>query len=178
MQIVRSIFFACAATALFTLAGCASSAQMQAAAAANQPITVNVSKAKAKEVVATMFSSKGYRITKDSDFVLEFSAPTSSPLAQMLLSSRFSSEVDARISVQFTGDNPTTVIWHAYLVTNPGTGFEQLTDVSRGADAPTIQANLDQVLLPLSNWKPTTKPQPTKAANKTDTPLPTGATGL
>lgn len=119
---------------------------MQAAATANQPITVGADKAAAKNVVAQVFTSRGYRINKDSDFVLEFEAPSNNAWVQVLLSSNYDSTVDARIIVQFVGENPTIVSWRAYLVTNPGSAFERLTDISRGADAPAIQAALDQAL--------------------------------
>lgn len=136
-----------------TLAGCASVAQQKVNAAANQPITANVSRIEAKNAVASMFIAKNYRITKDSDFILEFTAPTDNAWAQVLLSSRYSSQVDARISVQFVGDNPTTVTWRAFLVGNPGSAFENLTDVSRGADAPKLQMALSQALA-AAEYKP------------------------
>lgn len=137
--------FLCSALAL-PLAGCASVAQQKVNAAANQPITAKVSRAAAKDAVATVFIGRNYRITKDTDLVVEFAAPTDNVWAQVLLSSNFSSQVDARVSVQFVGDNPTTVTWRAFLVTNPGSGFEQLTDVSRGADAPGLQMAISQAL--------------------------------
>jgi hypothetical protein len=129
-----------------SVAGCATTAQMKAAAVANQPIQVNVTKAAAKEAVAGVFIAKGYRITNDSDFVLEFSVPTSNVWAAVLLSSNYDSTVMARVQVQFVGDNPTTVTWRAFLVTNPGSAFERLTDMSHSADAPNIQAALSSAL--------------------------------
>src|SRR6218665_2479920 len=131
------------------LAGCATTAQMKAAAVANQPIVVNAGKQAARDAVAQAFVSQGYMITKDSDFVLQFSAPTSSAMVQLLLSSGYDSRVEARITVQFVGDNPTTVSWRAAYVTNPGSAFERLTDVSNGADAPMLQGRLQAALAPL-----------------------------
>lgn len=128
------------------LSGCASVAQQKINAAANQPMTANISRAAAKDAVAMVFIGRNYRITKDSDLVVEFAAPTDNVWAQVLLSSNYSSQVDARVQVQFVGDNPTTVTWRAFLVTNPGSAFEQLTDVSRGGDAPAIQAAIQAAL--------------------------------
>lgn len=135
--------------AVVVLAGCASTAQMRAAAVANQPIAVKASKQQARDAVAQAFVSQGYMITKDSDFVLEFSAPTKSGWVQLLLSSNYDSRVDARLSVQFVGENPTTVSWRAFYVTNPGSAFERLTDVSNGADAPMLQSRIEGALAPL-----------------------------
>lgn len=128
------------------LAGCASVAQQKINAAANQPVTAKITRAAAKDAVAMVFIGRNYRILKDSDLVVEFTAPTDNVWAQVLLSSNYSSQVDARVQVQFIGDNPTTVTWRAFLVTNPGSAFEQLTDVSRGGDAPAIQAAIQAAL--------------------------------
>lgn len=134
-----------ASSASVSLSGCASTAQMRVAAVANQPIATKATKQQARDAVAQGFISEGYAITKDSDFVLEFSRAAKG-WGAVLLSSNYDSNVQVRVAVSFVGDGPTTVTWRAYYVTNPGSGFERLTDVSNGADAPVIQARIANAL--------------------------------
>lgn len=94
---------------------------------------------KVKEAVAALMVSRGYQIQRDTDFVMDFATNTQNFMATLLLSSRYDSRVETRVSVTFIGDNPTQVTWRAALITNPGSAFERPTDITNNPEGDNVQ---------------------------------------
>lgn len=113
------------------LGGCQSTS---AAPLAPQDYQVAASRSRAKEAVITTFLPRGFSIVRDSDYLLVLDRPASDNFAaQFLYGSRFNGTPNARVTMTFVGDNPTTVMTRIALVTNPNSGFEQITDLNGAA---------------------------------------------
>lgn len=90
----------------------------------------------AKEAIIATFLQAQYQIVRDSDFQLVLDRPAQDSFAaQLLFGSRFNGVPNARVMLTFLGDNPTTVNARMMVVTNPGSGFEQTTDITNNGDA-------------------------------------------
>ncbi|GAJ94355.1 hypothetical protein [Rhizobium rhizogenes] len=103
---------------------------------APQDFTINASKLKTKEAIIATFLPRNYKIIRDSEFQLVLDRPANDNFGAMLLfGSKFNGVPDARVTFTITGDNPTQVNSRLELVTNPGSGFEQVTDINGNSDA-------------------------------------------
>lgn len=89
------------------------------------------SKLMTKEALVAAFVSKGYQINRDSDFLLVVERPIQKLAGQILFGSKFNSKPNARVHLTFVGQNPTKVIATMQVITNPNSGFEKSTDVTR-----------------------------------------------
>lgn len=107
--------------------------------APERQLTIAAPKMKVKEAVAALMVSRGYQIQRDTDFVMDFATNTQNFMATLLLSSRYDSRVETRVSVTFIGDNPTQVTWRAALITNPGSAFERPTDITNNPEGDNVQ---------------------------------------
>lgn len=135
----RSILLSIAALGIGPiLASCATTADTPRVAP-ERNLTINATKAKVKEAIAAHLVGRGYQITKDSDFVMDFSKDTHDFWATLLLSSNYDSRVQQRITVTYIGSKPTQVSWQASLITNPGSAFERPIDVTNGANLDSVQ---------------------------------------
>ncbi|WP_299941174.1 hypothetical protein [uncultured Nitratireductor sp.] len=107
----------------------------------NEPLpsnsfTFNSSKQVAKEAIVSTYMSRGFNIVRDSDLQLVMDRPASDNFgAQLLFGSNWNSVPNARITATLLGDNPTKVTVQQAVVTNPGTGFERVMDLSQNPDA-------------------------------------------
>lgn len=120
-------------TALLLLTGCQATSKVPLSPS---DFTISASKVKTKEALIGSFLPKGYQITRDSEFQLVLDRPAKDNLAaQVLLGSQFNSVPNARVTLTITGDNPTQVNSRIAIVTNPGSGFEQVMDLDQNADA-------------------------------------------
>ncbi len=128
-----------------------------------------------KTAVAGDLTSKGFLIKQDSQFVMTFDKPSSDFAANLLLGSSMNPTVNNRAIFQFVGDNPTSVTWHTYIVTNPGTGLEQLTDTTNSPNNDPVQALLVSIKAQLESGPP---PKPAKPAGPKAVKVATGNTGL
>lgn len=134
----RHFLAVCGVTiSMLALAGCSTTSTPRAAP--ERQLAISAPKMEVKEAIAALFVSKGYQISRDSDFVMDFSIATNNFMATLLLSSNYDSRVETRVSVTFIGDNPTQVSWRAALITNPGSAFERPTDVTNNADGDKVQ---------------------------------------
>ena len=130
--------------AMLLVAGCQSTPQ--GPLPTNQ-FVFDASKQKTKEAIVSIFISRGYQITRDTDFLLVLDKPASdNAAAQFLYGSEWNGTPNARVVFTITGDAPTTVQSSIQIVTNPGTGMERITDMNQNADARTrIAGAMDQV---------------------------------
>ncbi|TIP06443.1 MAG: hypothetical protein E5X72_01620 [Mesorhizobium sp.] len=97
--------------------------------------TFNAPRAKTKEAIVAAFLPRNYQIVRDSDLQLVMDRPANDNFgAQLLFGSQFNGVPNARVMLTFLGDNPTSVNARLFIVTNPGSGFEQQTDITNNAD--------------------------------------------
>lgn len=107
----------------------------------NEPLpsnsfTFNSSKQVAKEAIVSTYMSRGFNIVRDSDLQLVMDRPASDNFgAQLVFGSNWNSVPNARITATLLGDNPTKITVRQAIVTNPGTGFERVMDLSQNPSA-------------------------------------------
>lgn len=90
--------------------------------------------------------NRGYNITKQTDYMLAFDRPVDNIFAAALLGSRYDSTPNARITYTLTDmNNETRVVADIKIVTNPGSAFERLTNLTHGQDSIKIQELLNQI---------------------------------
>lgn len=93
------------------------------------------SRTQTKEAIIGTFLEHGYQINRDSEYLLAMDRPADSFGARFLYGSNFNGTPNARVTMTFLGDKPTEVHTAIAIVTNPGSGFEQISDISGNADA-------------------------------------------
>lgn len=131
--------------ALLSLLFLASCQTAQGPLATNN-FTFNADKTRTKEAIIATFLPRGYQIVKDSEFQLVLDRPANDSLgAQIVYGSQWNSVPNARVVFTITGNNPTNVNSQIQVVTNPGSGFERINDVSNHAESrSTIAASMEQ----------------------------------
>lgn len=88
-----------------------------------------------KGAIIAAFSQRGYQITRDSQFQLVMDRPIRGNIgASLVFGSQFNAVPNARASMTVLGDNPVTVTVNLSVVTNPGSGFEQVTPADNNMD--------------------------------------------
>ena len=89
-----------------------------------------------KEAIVATYLGRGFQIVRDSDFQLVMDRPANDNFgAQILFGSQWNGVPNARLSLTFLGDGPTSVHANMAVVTNPGSGFEQVTDITNNPQA-------------------------------------------
>lgn len=113
---------------------------------ATNNFTFNSDKTRTKEAIIATFIPRGYQIVKDSEFQLVMDRPANDSFgAQLVYGSQWNSVPNARVILTITGNNPTNVNSQIQVVTNPGSGFERINDVSNHAESrSTIAASMEQ----------------------------------
>lgn len=108
-------------------------------------VTVKAPSSDVRAKLLGVVLGRGYSVTRESQSVLVVDKPSDNVVANALLGSRMRPVVNARVTFTFveTGGS-TRVVGDLALVTNPGTGIEQLTPVRLPSEVKTIQGWLDQ----------------------------------
>ncbi|RWL80669.1 MAG: hypothetical protein EOR67_30975 [Mesorhizobium sp.] len=82
------------------------------------------------------YLGRGFQIVRDSDLQLVMDRPAKDNFgAQLVFGSQWNVVPNSRLSLTFLGNNPTQVNAQLAIVTNPGSGFEQVTDLTNNASA-------------------------------------------
>lgn len=120
---------------------------------ATNNFTFNADKTRTKEAIIATFVPRGYQIVKDSEFQLVMDRPANDSFgAQLVYGSQWNSIPNARVILTITGSKPTNVNSQIQVVTNPGSGFERVNDVSNHAESRnTIAAAMEQAKAKLGN---------------------------
>jgi cell division septation protein DedD len=158
--------------AMFGLAallfGCGTPVRQNTASGRPEVTIANVPADRVKSALVNEMINGGYRITKDSQFEIAFDRPIDNLAAAVLFGSRYDAQPNARVaySIAQVGSD-VRVVADMAIITNPGSGFEQRTDVSAGADSPKIQELLNRVSASLTSVPPdpaaSNKPSPASA---------------
>lgn len=116
-----------------------------------------IKNANAGDVKATLLNfmlSKGYTVTSDTGSTLQVDKPADSLAASLVYGSQMNSTPNARIVFTFVQvGSDTRVVADMMIVTNPGTAFEQRTELNQTSDAKELNQIL-QVNLPRAMAQP------------------------
>ncbi|KWV60857.1 hypothetical protein AS156_27810 [Bradyrhizobium macuxiense] len=139
---MKNIFALCAALLL----ACCQTAEPPSTASGKPEVTIRASVSKIKALLITHAMNNGLSITKDTEYLLQFDKPTTNVGATLLLGSRYAGTPNERYVITFAPlGEETRVIASAMFVTNPGSGFEQLTPVNAGPGIDQTQRDLQQI---------------------------------
>jgi len=145
----RSVLASALAVAgLLVLGGC-SSIPAAARVAPERELTIQSDRKTTKDAVAALFLSRGYQLKADSDMQITFERRSENFMANLLLSSNYDSTVMTRVIITMIGDKPTNLSWRGYAVTNPGSAFERLTEITGSPDGDNVQVGLRGVKMQL-----------------------------
>lgn len=93
--------------------------------------------------------ARGYSVTRETQSTLVVDKPSDNLAANVLLGSRMRPQVNARVTFTFIESaGRTRVVTELVIVTNPGTGLEQLTPIRLQSEIRTVQGWLDQAAAP------------------------------
>lgn len=105
-----------------------------------------IGKPELMEKFAASFSMGSANIRSISNYQIVIGQPVKDPLVRSLYSSRYDSNPEYRAIFTFADVGGCTYIGaRIQIVTNPGSGFERINDVSRGRDAYDLQQELEKV---------------------------------
>ena len=91
-------------------------------------------------------SMGGATIRSSNNFQIVVGQPVTNPMLAALYGSRYNSTPELRYIFTFADTGNCTYIGaRVQIVTNPGSGFEQVNDFSRGKDAYNVQHELEQL---------------------------------
>jgi membrane-associated protease RseP (regulator of RpoE activity) len=94
-------------------------------------VTIHAPRKYVANLFANAYSNDGFTVKTANDFTLVVEKPNQSLAASLLFGSRFSGTPNVRVSLSFADTNDGThVRARVEAVTNPGSGFEQTTDLS------------------------------------------------
>jgi len=108
-------------------------------------VTVAAPAATVRSTILSDLLNKGYTIHSDGPDVLVLDKKSDNILVNVLMGSRWNPIVDARITFAFAEINgQTRTVADLAVVTNPGTGFEQVTPVEANDALQKVQEYLTQ----------------------------------
>jgi len=140
------------ASMIIMVYGCATAPPIPTPSGKAEAVLPNVTKKEVANEIINSITSNGYNLKDSSEYLLVFDKPIDSPLAAMLYGSKFNATPNSRVHCQLTdGPGGVRVLLSLFIVTNPGTAFEQITDVSKGKDAYEAYKALESVKARLSS---------------------------
>jgi hypothetical protein len=128
--------------------------------------TFNAGRQITKESIVAVYLGRGFQIVRDSDLQLVMDRPANDSFtAQLLFGSRWNGVPNSRMSLTFLGDNPTQVNAQLAIVTNPGSGFERVMDITNNASMrQQLQIGMAQAKSQAERQQPPAVTQPSKKA--------------
>lgn len=134
-------------TAITLVIGCASVPRMNTSSGKPEITICRVGKNEMMEKVVAAASMDGFSIRNTSNFQIVMGKPVSNPLVAALMGSRYDSTPESRLvwTLADIGNNCTHIGVTVQIVTNPGSAYERVTDVSTGKDGHEIQKGLEAI---------------------------------
>ena len=132
---------------LTLLMGCASLPPINTSSGRPEITICGVGKNEMMEKVVAGATMDGFNIRNTSNFQIVMGKPVTNLLTAALWGSRYDSTPEYRLIWTFAdiGNNCTHIGVVAQIVTNPGSAFERVTDVSTGKDGHQIQEGLEEI---------------------------------
>jgi hypothetical protein len=101
-----------------------------------------------------MIASAGFNLVRETYYQVAFDKPVENLLVGAFLGSGYNATPNERVSFTLVPAGPNTrVIADISVVTNPGSGFEQLTPFNNGPDSERMQEGLEYIAIS-NRWKP------------------------
>jgi S1-C subfamily serine protease len=118
---------------LALLYGCATTKPLATASGKPEVTIPNVTKKQVTDALVTQMINQGFQIKNSSDYNIVFTKPMESLSAQLLLGSKYDSTPEHRASFMIVeSGNGIRVVLTNQGITNPGSAFEKVTDLSSG----------------------------------------------
>jgi len=134
------------AMVLMMVSGCATVQPIRTGSGMPEVTICGISKNEVMEKFVAGLSMKGVNIRNTNNYQIVVSKPVDNPLIAALYGSRYDSTPEARVIFTFADVNNCIYIGaRLQIVTNPGSGFERITDISRGKDAYQLQQDLEEL---------------------------------
>jgi hypothetical protein len=139
-------YWGVAVLAAMTLGGCGTPVT-HATGSGKVEVAINGTAPEAvKAALVNNMLNAGYRITKDTAYEIAFDRPTDNIAVAVLLGSKYDAQPNARVSYSIAATPPTVrVVADIAIITNPGSGFEQRTEMNGSQDSVQVQALLDNM---------------------------------
>ena len=143
----RWILFLLVGLVSIMLIGCATVQPIGTGSGMPEITICGIGKTKIMEAFAASVSMSGTNIRNTNNYQIVISKPVTSPLTAALYGSRYDSTPEYRAIFTFAevGNNCTYIGARIQIVTNPGSGFERITDISKGKDAYELQEELQKL---------------------------------
>lgn len=131
--------------AMTFLMGCASLPPINTPSGRPEVTICGVGKSEMMEKTVAALSMDGFNIERTSNFQAVAGKLITNPLIATLYGSNYDSTPEARQVWTFSdiGNNCTHISIVVQIVTNPGSAFERVTDVSTGKDGHQLQEGLE-----------------------------------
>ena len=128
------------------LSGCATVQPLGTPTGKPEVTIPNVTKKEVVDALTNQMLSWGYHVKAVTDYNAVYGKRTESMAAAIFLGSRYDAIPEARISyATVETDIGVRVVATLEMITNPGSAFERVTDLSQGKDAHNIQNMLNQL---------------------------------
>jgi hypothetical protein len=140
-------FRGCAALAAVLMLGGCGTPVTHATGSGKVEVAINGAAPEAiKAALVNKMLNSGYRITKDTAYEIAFDRPTDNIAVAVLLGSKYDAQPNARVSYFIASTPPLVrVVADIAIITNPGSGFEQRTEMNGSQDSVRVQALLDEI---------------------------------
>lgn len=162
---------AVAIAAVCLLCGCQTAAQAPSTASGKPEVTIKASAAAIKARLLSLALDKRFNVTKDTEYLLQIEKPSDNLGAAILFGSRYDAVPAERVVFTFAplGDS-VRVVAASMIVTNPGSGFEQITPINAGPAIQSNQTALEQIKTELETQPaPTAQSYPSTRSSKSKT---------
>jgi hypothetical protein len=132
--------------AVVLLSGCATVQPIHTQSGRPEVTICGVSKNEVMEKFVASLSTGTFTVRSTSNFQVVVGRPVNNPLAIALYGSRYDSTPEARVIFTFSEVSGCTLVSARLLiVTNPGSAFERVMDISQGKDAHELQLELEKL---------------------------------
>lgn len=135
--------------AVILLSGCANLAPLNTGSGRPEITLCGPGKTEIMEKFVAAATQDGFNIRNTSNFQIVMCKPVKNLFLAAMAGSRYDPTPEHRVTWTFAdmGNNCTHIGAVLQIVTNPGSGFERITDISTGKDAHDLQRQLDALKL-------------------------------
>ncbi len=100
-----------------------------------------------KPNLVNLMTNGGFSIFRDTNYQIAFDKPVDNVLMAALMGSKFNAQPDERVTFTIApvSSSQTRVVGDISIITNPGSGFEQMTAMNNSPESGNIQRFLDNL---------------------------------
>lgn len=131
-----------ATTMMMVLAGC-QSAQQQAAVQRTTQVDATIQEF--TDLLLQKRIARGYTIRQQTPNMIVLDRPAKDFATQFVYGSQWNIVPNYRLTYQMYGDKPLTVSVNGAIITNPGSGFERINDMSNHASMAEVMKEIADI---------------------------------